>query len=141
MFKNGYDYIVNLLLSNRRLTVEEYCTTVDGTGITVAHLAARCGLLRDDFKYWYISTYSGWTVMHDYIENIARIPLGTIDWALADSDGWSIAHAAAKHDILPDTFNQWSLMDNMGQSVGYVLTKGKSIPINMHRLGISNGVK
>ena len=38
-------------------------------------------------------------------------------WRVADNTGWTVAHEAAKHGILPDDFDQWDIADENGWTV------------------------
>lgn len=41
-------------------------------------------------------------------------------WKLENENGQTLAHVAAVHGLLPDTFNQWDMKDKYGTTVGMV---------------------
>jgi hypothetical protein len=48
------------------------------------------------------------------------LPADFKDWALADKDGLTVAHEAAKRDDLPGDFKGWALADKYGKTVELV---------------------
>lgn len=51
-----------------------------------------------------------------------------IPCAIANHTGWSIAHVAAVHNILPEDFNNWHLIDNQGVTVADVVIIMETYP-------------
>ena len=51
---------------------------------------------------------------------LGKLPKGFDGWDLADKEGWSLAHEAAKWGTLPEGFFQWDLADKNGKTVRQV---------------------
>lgn len=51
---------------------------------------------------------------------LGKLPEGFDRWDLADKDGWSLAHEAAKYGTLPEGFDGWDLADKSGRTVRQV---------------------
>ena len=51
---------------------------------------------------------------------LGKLPKDFDGWDLADTEGWSLAHEAAKWGTLPEGFSQWDLADKYGRTVKQV---------------------
>jgi hypothetical protein len=85
-------------------------------------MLARDGLLRKGFNLWELADKNGWTVAHEAAK-YGRLPKGFDQWELTDKDGWTVAHAAARYGHLPETFDRWELADKSGTTVAQVAAK------------------
>jgi hypothetical protein len=55
---------------------------------------------------------------------------------LARPDGWTVAHEAAKHGLLPPGFDRWDLADSKGKTVAQVAYELGHLPDNFPFYGL-----
>jgi hypothetical protein len=72
-----------------------------------------------DFDQWELAEANGRTIAHR-AARYGLLPVSFNQWDLADKDGWTVAHVAAEHAHLPSTFNRWGIADNAGRTVAKV---------------------
>jgi len=93
--------------------------------LSIAHVAAKEGLLPKDFSAWDIPTVHienpsrMKTVAHIAAIN-SRLPKNFDQWSLIDGEGKTVAHEAAFRGCLPDGFKEWDLLDSEGVTVAEV---------------------
>jgi hypothetical protein len=102
----------------------------DDRGWTVAHVAAKHGLLPANFDQWDMAIteqrHRSRTVAHIAAEN-GTLPDGFDRWELATDTGWTVAHEATFYGGLPADFDRWELANNKGLTVGKMAVKHKII--------------
>lgn len=130
-------------------------TLADPDGWSVAHVAARMGLLPDTFGDWTLATNYGDTVAHEYLRSrrkwpknfhqldlpgnngtttahiaaqLGLLPKGFAQWDLANNDGWTVAHVCAFWGKLPPRFKKWDLADSDGWTVAHERAMCKPLP-------------
>jgi hypothetical protein len=130
-------------------------TLADESGWTIAHVAARMGLLPQTFNDWTLATSCDDTVAHEYLRSrrqwpknfhrldlvgnhgtttahiaaqLGLLPKGFAQWDLADNDGWTVAHVCAFWGNLPPRFKKWDLADNDGWTVAHERAMCKPLP-------------
>jgi hypothetical protein len=57
---------------------------------------------------------------------------------MADKNGWTVAHEAAKYKHIPANFDQWGLLDENGNSVAFVALIMGCIPNNFTQWDTEN---
>jgi hypothetical protein len=79
--------------------------------------------LPSTFNRWEIADEDGWTVAHEAAK-YERLPVDFSQWGLADDSGWTVAHMATLWGALPESFDQWGLANSRGTTVlHYLLTQ------------------
>lgn len=69
----------------------------------------------------------GWTVAHAAaLRNL--LPEDFSDWELTDKNGYSVAHARARCTVLPANFPHWMLADHNGLTVAQVALLNRNLP-------------
>jgi hypothetical protein len=99
----------------------------DGFGDTLAHFAARNGLLPPDFSEWEIIDGRRMSVAHDAAEH-GHLPPSFRAWELRDPAGRTVAHLAAERGLLPPGFDLWTLQDKCGVNVAEVAAAYRHLP-------------
>jgi len=106
------------------------------SGWTVAHEAARCGLLPADFNDWALRDSNGVTVAH-VAAGVSVLAPHFKHWELKDDNGLSVAHWAAMLDNIPEGFTQWFIEDHDGINV-WITHQATLMDINEKGYGILN---
>jgi hypothetical protein len=99
----------------------------DGQGGTLAHVAARNGLLPPDFDGWEIADCRRMSVAHEAAEH-GHLPTSFRAWELRDPVGRTVAHLAAERGPLPPGFDLWTLQDKCGINVAEVAAAYRHLP-------------
>lgn len=60
------------------------------------------------------------------------LPEGFNDWSLSDEDGWTIGDEAATYGQLPEGFDQWSLADENEWTIAHSAAGGGKLPKDFH---------
>ena len=90
------------------------------TDIMRLYRQARAGTLPADFDQWALADADGWTVAHE-AARFGSLPADFDQWALADGyTGRTVAHVAVRWGRLPPDFDQWELADASGWTVAHV---------------------
>ena len=66
-----------------------------------------------------LANEDGRTLAHE-AARWGNLPESFDQWDLADKSGWTVAHEAALAGLLPKGFNQWSLADKYERKVGEI---------------------
>jgi len=74
----------------------------------LALAALRWADLPDNFD-WSVTDGRGRTIAHEAAKQ-GILPPGFSRWELADEDGWTVAHTAAQCGHLPPDFERWDLV-------------------------------
>ena len=77
------------------------------------------GHLPEGFDLWGLADEEGRTVAHE-AARWQHLPEGFDRWDLADKTGWTVAHMAATWGRLPQDFDQWGLVTKEGLTVADV---------------------
>lgn len=99
----------------------------DGSGDTLAHFAARNGLLPPGFDEWGIVNSLRMSAAHECAEH-GRLPPSFRAWELRDPAGRTVAHLAAERGPLPPGFDLWTLQDKCGVNVAEVAAAYRHLP-------------
>jgi hypothetical protein len=87
--------------------------------LTAALMGVACNRpLPKDFNTWEMADENGTTIAH-MAARFGHLPSDFNQWELADKDGWTVAHATAMHENLPETFDQWEMADEKGRTVAH----------------------
>jgi hypothetical protein len=85
--------------------------------LTAALMGVACNRpLPKDFNTWEMADENGTTIAH-MAARFGHLPSDFNQWELADKDGWTVAHATAMHENLPETFDKWGLANLYGDTV------------------------
>ncbi len=68
---------------------------------------------------WALADENGWTVAHVYAGK-KRLPTSFDQYALTDITGCSVAHQAAAYGNLPINFVDWRMVDAEGRTVAFI---------------------
>jgi hypothetical protein len=97
----------------------------------------RRGRLPDDFTQWALARSDGRTVAH-IAAIYDQLPSTFNQWSLADSNGWTVAHEVAKSRYLPADFDQWELVSETGWTVGHEAARHEHLPEDFNQWGLPN---
>ena len=104
----------------------------DGGPHTLAHYAAKRGLLPDGFECWGLVNGRGETVAHVALER-GPLPSSFDRWELKGAFYESVAHVAAKIGRLPRGFALWGLMNDYGNTVAHSAAYAGLLPDDFDR--------
>ena len=104
----------------------------DGGPHTLAHYAAKRGLLPDGFECWGLVNGRGETVAHVALER-GPLPSSFDRWELKGAFYESVAHLAAKTGRLPKGFCLWELMNDYGNTVAHSAAYAGRLPKDFDR--------
>lgn len=104
----------------------------DGGPHTLAHYAARRGLLPDGFECWGLVNGRGETVAHVALER-GPLPSSFDRWELKGAFYEPVAHVAAKTGRLPQGFWLWELMNDYGNTVAHSAAYAGRLPKDFDR--------
>jgi hypothetical protein len=86
-------------------------------------------------KEWAMADTDGRTIAH-IAASYGNLPDDFELWGLADKDGVTVAHTAVIFKQLPDAFNQWDLGNNFGTSVGIAAAWHNRLPSTFDQWGM-----
>ena len=85
--------------------------------------------LPSSFSQWYLANKDGRTVAHE-AARYGRLPDNFGYWTMHDKNGWSVAHEAAKYGHLPYNFDLWELTDKNWVSVSHIAAQYGHLPLD-----------
>jgi ankyrin repeat protein len=102
--------------------------------------AARKGTLPPDFTGWALADNDGRTVAHE-AARFGPLPadMDRAVYKLADYYGWTVAHNAALYGYLPPDFTDWALADNTGWTVAHMAALFGHLPSDFERWDMVDG--
>lgn len=71
-------------------------------------------------------------VLFDMAEN-GVLPEGFNDWSLSDESGWTVGDEAAAYGQLPEGFNQWELADENRWTIAHSAAGTGHLPKDFHK--------
>lgn len=82
-----------------------------------------------NFDNWNLKDQRGYSIAHIAAKR-GILPNNFTDWIISDNDGWTVAHEAAKYGHLPPHFKLWDLKDNNYKTVKEVYNERKAIDMS-----------
>ena len=95
--------------------------------ITIGHFLARQKRLPEGFSQWELADNNGWTIAHE-AARVGKLPVKSFqNWTLADNKGWTVAHEIIKaNKKISKKFHEWYVKDNRGITVFDLLLRASS---------------
>lgn len=89
----------------------------------------------DAVDNWLLADRNGRTIAHEAARK-GKLPKNFDQWSVADKLGWSVAHEAAKYNTLPQDFNQWGIREKFGWTVAHCVAQKGNLPNDFKEWGL-----